>query len=111
MANTLYVERVEMRPIGSNEGMTYGVQASDSYAKWSDMGFISLDELNRQYPNRMAVMKAIKESNEFYGSLTIDSDKKVTLKSMSNIRFDGFPDEDDSIADICKENGEKIDWR
>jgi len=98
MSNNLYIELIESRTAGTNDPFTFSLMASDTYGTFVDTGYASIEALLEAYPNRLDVLYTLEGKPEFEEAYEIVGGK-VIMNSVSNIIFEGFP-EDDSIEMI-----------
>lgn len=102
MSNTMYIEAIEMRPIGDKFAEpSYGLIAYDAYGSMNDLTYDSADSFFARYPTRLSVVEEIFGRDAFDGSGTIEGNV-IKLNCVTCILWEGFP-EDDSITSIEKE--------
>jgi len=101
MSNSLYIEVIESRIVGSDDPFTYSLRAHDAYGSWEQSGYDNLESLFKDHPNRLDVMYTLGGTTEFEEAFDIEGHNTIILNSISSVTFSGFP-EDGTISKIKK---------
>jgi hypothetical protein len=92
MSNTLIIEAVEVKYIGSDK-IEYGVIATDTHASVIDIGYESEEELYKVWPSRLEAARKVFKNEAFLGVGHVNESNQIVLHSCSVVIFEGFPEQ------------------